>query len=130
MLKSSSSFEGVKSEETTIISSGVKIEGKIFSNGNIRVDGQIKGDISCQNNVTVGEEGQVNGQINANAITIGGNVVGSVNAKDKLALESKGYLKGDVFAKVLVVEAGAKIDGNIKMGDVKPAPEIKEIKTP
>jgi len=41
-------FEGVKSEEITIISNGVKIEGKITSSGNIRVDGEIQGDILSQ----------------------------------------------------------------------------------
>ena len=129
MLKSSS-MEGPRSEETTIISRGVKIEGKITSDGNIRVDGDIKGDIISQNNVTVGESGQVNGQINANVITIGGKVVGTVSAKEKLALEVKGNLKGDIFAKTLVVEAGAKFDGNSKMGDSRNFPETKDTNKP
>ena len=125
MLKSSS-MEGARSEETTIISRGVKIEGKITTEGNIRVDGDIKGDIISQNNVTVGESGHVNGQINANMITIGGKVIGTVTAKEKLALESKGDLKGDILTKILMVEAGAKFEGNSKMGDSRNIPEIKE----
>jgi cytoskeletal protein CcmA (bactofilin family) len=129
MLKSSS-MEGPRSEETTIISRGVKIEGKITSDGNIRVDGDIKGDIISQNNVTVGESGQVNGQINANVITIGGKVIGTVSAKEKLALEAKGNLKGDIFTKTLVVEAGAKFDGNSKMGDSRNFPDTKETNKP
>jgi len=129
MLKSSST-EGARSEETTIISRGVKIEGKIATDGNIRVDGDIKGDIISQNNVTVGESGQVNGQINANVITIGGKVVGTVTAKEKLALESKGNLKGDILTKILVVEAGAKFDGNSKMGDSTNFSTPKEMNKP
>ena len=129
MLKSSS-MEGPRSEETTIISRGVKIEGKITSDGNIRVDGDIKGDIISQNNVTVGESGQVNGQINANVITIGGKVIGTVSAKEKLALEAKGNLKGDIFTKTLVVEAGAKFDGNSKMEDSRNFPDTKETNKP
>ena len=129
MLKSSS-MEGGRSEETTIISRGVKIEGKITTEGNIRVDGDIKGDIISQNNVTVGESGQVNGQINANMITIGGKVIGTVTAKEKLALESKGDLKGDILTKILMVEAGAKFEGNSKMGDSRNIPEIKDTNKP
>ena len=125
MLKGSS-YEGVKSEETTIISRGVKIEGKIASNGNIRVDGDIQGDIQSQSNVSVGENGSVNGQINADMITIGGKVTGTVRAKEKLVLDSKGNLKGDIFTKILVVEEGAKFDGNSKMGESRNAPEVKE----
>ena len=129
MLKSAYS-EGVKSDETTIISNGVRIEGKVTSAGNIRVDGEIQGDISSKSNVVVGESGQVNGQINADSITIGGRVSGSVKAKDKLTLEAKANLKGDLFTKILVVEAGAKFDGKSKMGDAKDLEEIKEITQP
>lgn len=129
MLKSSST-EGTRSEETTIISRGVKIEGKITTEGNIRVDGDIKGDILSQNNVTVGESGQVNGQINANVITIGGKVIGTVTAKEKLALESNANLKGDILTKILVVEAGAKFEGNSKMGDSRNTPETKDTSKP
>ncbi len=110
-------FESDKSEEITKISHGVKIEGKITSSGNIRVDGEIQGDIIAQSNVTIGEQGQVSGQINADVITIGGKVSGTVRAKEKLVLESKANLKGDIFAKILMVEAGAKFDGNSKIGD-------------
>ena len=111
-------FNG-STEDITIISNGVKLEGKITSGGSIRVDGTILGDVVTQGNVTVGEHGDVNGQINAGIITIGGKVVGSVNAKEKLVLESKANLKGDIFTKILVVEAGAKFDGKSNMDDVK-----------
>ena len=110
-------FEDGKSEEITIISNGVKLEGKITTSGNIRVEGEIQGDIVSQSNVTIGENGQVNGKINASVIMIGGKVSGSVSAKEKLVLESKANLKGDIFTKILVVEAGAKFYGNSKMGD-------------
>jgi len=106
-------------EDITIISNGVKLEGKITSGGSIRVDGTIQGDVISQGNVTVGEHGDVNGQINAAIITIGGKVVGSVNAKEKLVLESKANLKGDLFTKILVVEAGARFDGKSNMSDAK-----------
>jgi cytoskeletal protein CcmA (bactofilin family) len=113
----SSSFEGVRTEEATVISKGVKIEGKLSSSGNIRVDGNVKGDIISQGTVVVGENGQVNGQINADSIAIGGNVIGTVRAKEKLSLDSRGNLKGDIIAKTLFVEAGATFNGNSKMGD-------------
>jgi cytoskeletal protein CcmA (bactofilin family) len=123
-------FEGDKSEEITIISNSVKLEGKITSSGNIRVDGEIQGDIIAQSNVTIGEQGQVNGKINASVINMGGKVSGSVSAKEKLVLESKGNLTGDIFTKILVIEAGAKFDGKSKMGESKEILEIKETTKP
>ena len=120
-------FGSARSEDTTIISHGVKIEGKVKSNGNIRVDGEIQGDIISQGNVSIGVRAQVNGQINADAITISGKVSGVVIAKEKLILDSKGNVKGDIYTKNLTIETGAKFDGNSRTGDVKDMGEIQNI---
>lgn len=107
------------SEDITIISNGVKVEGKVSSNGSIRLDGTIQGDIICQGNVTIGDQGEVYGKVDGQIITIGGKVEGLINAKEKLILESKADLKGDVFTKILVIEAGARFDGKSNMGQSK-----------
>jgi cytoskeletal protein CcmA (bactofilin family) len=107
--------ESTKSEDTTIISSGVKIEGTVTTNGNIRVDGEIKGDIISENNITVGESGSVNGKINASVISIGGTVTGSLEAKEKLTLTSRGKINGDIIVKAFVIEDGGLFNGNCRM---------------
>jgi len=104
------------SDDITIISNGVKVEGKISSDGSIRIEGNILGDIDSNGNVTIGELGEVFGKVNGFSITIGGKVQGTINAKEKLILESKADLKGDVYTKILVVEAGARFDGKSNMG--------------
>jgi cytoskeletal protein CcmA (bactofilin family) len=114
-LKQRNTNEG--KDEVTIISAGVVIEGKLISNGNVRVDGSVNGDITANGNVTVGENGEVSGQVQAEAIVIGGKVTGTVKSKEKLTLEAKAVLKGDIFTKILVVEAGAQFDGQSKMNE-------------
>jgi cytoskeletal protein CcmA (bactofilin family) len=116
MLKGTS-YEGSSSDEATVISKGVKIEGKLSCSGSIRLDGEVKGDISSQSTVIIGENGNVNGQINATNISIGGKVTGTVRAKEKLTLDAKANLKGDAFSKIISVESGAVFNGNCKMGD-------------
>ena len=110
-------------DQVTIIGTGVVIDGKLSSNGDVRIDGTVKGDVKASGNVTVGESGEINGQIEAEIITIGGKVTGSVNSKDKLVLEAKALLKGDIMTKILVVEAGAKFDGNSKMDNKEFTPK-------
>lgn len=104
-------------DEVTIISTGVIIEGKLSSNGNVRVDGSVNGDITANGNVTVGENGEVNGEIHGEAVVIAGKVTGTVSSKEKLTLEGKAVLKGDILTKILVVEAGAQFDGQSKMSE-------------
>lgn len=109
--------ESIGKDEVTIIGAGVVLEGKLSSNGNVRVDGAINGDITANGNVTVGESGEITGEIKAEVISIGGRVMGSINAKEKAVLESKAVLQGDIVTKILVIEAGAIFDGSSKMSD-------------
>lgn len=125
MLKNTS-YDGAGSDEATVISKGVKIEGKLSCSGSIRIDGDVQGDITSDSNVVVGENGRVNGQINADSITIGGQVTGTVRAKEKLVMDSKGNLKGDIITKILLMEAGAIFNGNSKMGDSANVLELKK----
>ena len=103
--------------EVTIISTGVVIEGKVTSGGNVRIDGLINGDVNAQGNITVGENGQIKGQIIAGHVVIGGKVFGTIQAKEKLTLEANSTLNGDIVTKILVISPGAKFNGNSKMID-------------
>ena len=105
MLKSAYS-EVVISDETTLISSGVRIEGKVTSAGIFRVGGEIQGNIFSQVSVIDGQHGQVNGQINADTITIGCKVSGIVKTKDKMVIEPRGNLKKNLYTKILVAKRG------------------------
>ncbi|MCX6149397.1 MAG: polymer-forming cytoskeletal protein [Ignavibacteriales bacterium] len=102
-------------EDVSIISKGVNIEGKLKSDGNVRIDGIIRGDVLVQGNLTLGETSEVTGEIKAENITLSGKIIGTVSANEKLVLEAKAVLKGDMIAKILVVEPGARFDGKCSM---------------
>lgn len=102
-------------DDVTIIGNGVVIEGKINSNGNVRVDGKVNGDVIALGNITVGETGEIAGQVKGEVVNLGGIVIGTVSAKEKLVLEAKSHLKGDLNTKILVIEAGAIFEGKSSM---------------
>ena len=102
-------------EDVSILSSGVKIEGKLVSDGNVRIDGSIEGDVTINGNLTLGESAKLKGNIKASNISMSGKIEGTVHAGEKLILESKSVLKGDIISKILVIEEGAIFDGNSSM---------------
>ncbi|NIQ95961.1 MAG: polymer-forming cytoskeletal protein, partial [Desulfuromonadales bacterium] len=55
----------------SIISSDLRIEGNLHSNGDVQVDGQVSGDISSKT-LTLGEGSQVNGSVNADTVRVCG----------------------------------------------------------
>ncbi len=101
--------------EVSILSSGVKIEGKLYSEGNVRVDGTINGDVTVNGNLTLGDTSILNGELKAKNITMSGKVEGKIIASEKLILENRSKLKGDLFAKILVIQEGAVFDGTSNM---------------
>ncbi len=114
------------SEDVSIISSGVKIDGNLTSNGNVRIDGTVVGNIIVDGNLTIGDQSQLNGDVKAKNITMSGKVVGKITAEEKLKLENKSVLKGDLITKFLVIEEGAFFEGTSRMNSASHIPTQKE----
>jgi cytoskeletal protein CcmA (bactofilin family) len=102
-------------DEVSIISSTMQIQGNILTKGNLRIDGKVKGDIKAEGVMTIGPHGYVEGNIDATNITIGGKIFGTIICREKLILEDNSQLKGDLTAKILVIEEGALFTGRSAM---------------
>ncbi len=115
----------------TIIGKGTKIEGTINIEGATRIDGTVSGKLIANDIVTVGSTGVVKAEIRARSIVIGGRVEGNLVASEKVELQAKSELVGDITSKSLLVEHGAIFHGNSKMKDSAPAPSLsRAAKTP
>lgn len=116
--------------ELNLIAAGTIVEGKLRTPGSIRVDGKIIGEIVATQNISVGNSGDIEGNITAKSVTIGGKIKGSVVAQDKLVFEAKAVIRGDIRAAKLVIDEGAVFDGKCLMsGEAKPMPNLVELKT-
>jgi cytoskeletal protein CcmA (bactofilin family) len=115
----------------TIIGKGTKIEGTINIEGATRIDGTVSGKLIANDIVTVGSTGIVKAEIRARSIVVGGRVEGNLIASEKVELQAKSELVGDITSKSLLVEHGAIFHGNSKMKDSAPAPSPSQAaKTP
>jgi cytoskeletal protein CcmA (bactofilin family) len=106
--------------ELNLIAAGTVFEGKLRTPGSIRIDGKIIGEVSATQNIAVGGTGDIEGNVNAKTVTIGGKVKGIVVAQEKLVFESKAVVRGDIKAAKLVIDEGAVFDGKCVMsGEIK-----------
>lgn len=112
-------------EDVSIISSGVKIEGNLVSEGNVRIDGIVEGNVTVNGNLTIGDVSELHGEVKAKNITMSGKVFGKISAQEKLKLEQKSILKGDLITKFLIIEEGASFEGYSHMNNSAPS-ENKE----
>lgn len=98
-----------------LIQSGTVITGDIESNGNIRIDGTLKGTVIAGGKVILGSTGTVEGEINCINADIEGRVNGHVNVKELLSLKATAVVTGDIFINKLSIEPGARFTGTCKM---------------
>src|SRR5207247_11178819 len=99
----------------TFLGRGTKLNGKLVLEGTARIDGQVEGEISAQDALTVGEGAVVNAKISGNSIVIEGGVTGDVTARERLELRASGRVQGSVTAAGLVMHEGAAPHGRCSM---------------
>jgi cytoskeletal protein CcmA (bactofilin family) len=101
-----------------LIGSGTFIEGDIRSNGDIRVDGTVIGNVQSKSKVVVGSTGTVEGDVNCQNMDVSGTVKGKLTVSELTFLKSSATIKGDILTGKLVVEVGATFSGSCNMGAV------------
>lgn len=111
--------------EMNLIAVGTMVEGKIRSQGSVRIDGKLNGDVIAGESLAVGLTGEVEGNMTAKNVTVGGKVRGSISASEKIVLEGKSIVRGDIRATRLVVDEGSLFDGRISMTEKAPLYEVK-----
>src|ERR1700685_1344141 len=104
---------------TSLIGAGTTMKGDITSNGDLRIDGTLVGNIHCSAKVVIGAGGVVQGEINGQQADIMGKVTGTIKVKDLLQLKGGSHLNGNIRAAKLQIEPTANFNGECHM---TPAP--------
>ncbi len=115
--------------EINLIAAGTTFEGKLRTPGSIRIDGRIVGEITATQAITLGNGGEIEGNITGKSVTIGGKINGTIIAQEKLVFEGKAVVHGDIRAAKLVIDEGAQFDGRCSMTETRPPvsmpPDVK-----
>lgn len=111
------------SQASNRILAGTSIEGEVNSQGDIRVDGVLKGNITISGKLVIGEKGHVEGEIKCGNANVSGNLKGKIEVSELLSLQSTARVDGEVVTSKLSVEPGAEFSGSCSMGS-----GIREIK--
>jgi cytoskeletal protein CcmA (bactofilin family) len=109
---------------STIIGKDSAFTGDMEVKGTLRIDGRVKGRINCDETVSIGATGEVEAEIDAKMVIVAGTVVGNIRTSEKIEMQAKAKVLGDVSTKNLVIEQGAIFHGSCQMKGVKEG-EIK-----
>ncbi len=98
------------------LDAGSHIKGELHFEDTFRVDGSLKGKVVSKGDLVVGEQGEVDGEVQVGRAFVSGVVRGSISATNRAELTAGGKVYADIQTPTLVVEEGAHFEGNCRMG--------------
>jgi cytoskeletal protein CcmA (bactofilin family) len=129
-------YNEIETNTINLLGAGTEIVGNITSNSDIRIDGSLSGNLKTKGKVVIGETGSVLGEIHCKNADVDGSIEGKVVVSELLSLKAPSTIKGDIKAKKLAIEPGAKFTGNCNMSidtpqiDAAPKESEKEVSEP
>jgi len=109
--KNTMATAGTKTKVSTVLGEGTVFDGNLKTSGTVRVDGTVNGNCTSDEEMILGHEGVVKGNVSAKNIIISGRVDGDITSLGKLEILSTGKVNGNIAARSLVIDEGASFDG-------------------
>jgi cytoskeletal protein CcmA (bactofilin family) len=100
----------------TLIGAGTTIKGDLVSNGDVRIDGTLIGNITGSAKVLIGQDGVVQGDIEGQQADVQGKVTGKLHIKELLNLRGDAIVRGNIHAGKLQIEPSVTFNGQCHMG--------------
>ena len=100
---------------------GTKVEGSVTAESDIRIDGIIKGTLTCSAKVIIGPSGLIDGEVKCQNAMIEGKFFGILMVADLLTVKETAEIVGDVTTAKLSVAPGALFDVTCTMKNEKKA---------
>lgn len=113
-------------EYEVIISKNTSINGNININGCTRIDGNIEGTLAVDNDLYIGEPGNIRAMVYAKNATVSGTVIGNMAVSGRLELTSNAKVYGDIKCGMLIIAEGAQFRGKCSGLDAEPVAEQPE----
>ncbi len=108
-------FKAGNAVTITYLGKGTRIIGDFYGTDTLVCEGEIRGTIEVDGLVQIAPEGKVEGRLRAREAAIAGVVRGDIATQGRLKLQATCRVQGDVVAPKLVIEAGAVLDGQVRM---------------
>lgn len=125
----SSSASSSSSHALNSLVHGTRVEGTISSDSDIRIDGAVKGKLTCKAKVIIGPSGLIEGEIYCENAVIEGRFEGILNVVDVLHIKEKARVSGEIKSAKLIVQPGAVVNGSFDMGNVTIEKDHKQTPT-
>ena len=114
----------------SVIDAQMILEGDIETDGTLRVDGHMRGNVRRADVVVVATGASITGSVSAREVIIGGTITGNVSAQERIELQDTGSVAGDIEAAAINIQEGGKVDGRMSIHPVASSQRSAESDAP
>ena len=101
----------------SLVGAGTKVEGNVSFAGGLRVDGEIRGNVTAigdqPSTLVISEHARIEGEITVSHLVINGTVIGPLHSSGFLELQPKARVTGDVEYNSVEMHLGAIVQGRL-----------------
>ncbi len=115
----SSSSESALNGGINSLGLGTKVTGDLIAQNDIRIDGELEGNLKCSGKLILGPKGKVNGHVECQSAVVEGQIEGTLLVKDLLQVKESAKIKGEINTAKLMVQSGAVFNVKCEMGGKK-----------
>ncbi len=96
-----------------VIGASTRVRGRVSGDGDLRLEGTVEGDISLSGELTIADGAKATSNVEARAVTIGGELEGDVRAQGLVRIESGARVRGDILGELVAIDDGAELNGRL-----------------
>jgi len=104
-------------DRLNVIVEGSKVIGDMITESNLRIDGEVRGNVSSVAKVVIGKSGLIVGNLSCGNADIEGDVKGYIKVESLTILRANAKIEGEITTSKLQIEEGAQFSGNCKMSN-------------
>jgi cytoskeletal protein CcmA (bactofilin family) len=108
-------------EAASLIDRHSAFEGTFRSQRDMRIEGDVKGTISCEGTLFVAEGAAVSATVDAEHINVAGDLSGEIRCRGRLQILPSGRVRAKVSTNALVIQEGAVYEGQLEMAGLERA---------
>jgi cytoskeletal protein CcmA (bactofilin family) len=101
------------SDGYSVIDEHLVIAGDLSTDGTIRVDGRIEGNLHRTDTIIIAAGASVAGNIEAREVVVGGELSGNLVVSGRVEVQKTGVVRGDIRAAAVMLEEGGMVHGHV-----------------
>jgi len=108
----------------SIIASGTVVAGDVRTDGTVKIEGEVLGNVQAGQQVLLARGSRVKGDVQTREAVIGGLVEGAIRATERVEIQATAVVQGDIATQRIVIAEGGQVNGGLEMTKKGGGPEL------